>query len=45
MGGGGYYQRSYTYTLEERPPSAFVRPVVGEGLCTLTDFCTEQLEG
>ncbi len=27
-----------SYTLEGRPPSTFVRPVVGEGLCTLIDF-------
>jgi hypothetical protein len=26
------------YTLEGRPPSVFVRPVVGEGLSTVTDF-------
>jgi hypothetical protein len=26
------------YTLEWKPPSVFVRPVVGEGLSTLPDF-------
>ncbi len=33
------------YTLERKPPSAFVRPVVGEGLCTLTDFVQNSQRG
>ncbi len=33
------------YTLERKPPSAFVRPVVGEGLCSLTDFVQNSQRG
>jgi hypothetical protein len=38
-------QRSYVYTLEGKPPSVFVRPVVGEGLRSLTAFVQNSQRG
>jgi hypothetical protein len=33
------------YTLEGKPPSVFVRRVLGEGLCTLTAFVQNSRRG
>ncbi len=35
--GGQGLRGKKLYALEGKPPSALVHPVVGEGLCTLTD--------
>jgi hypothetical protein len=40
-----YVQPTKLYTLEGRPPSAFVRPVVGEGTSTLTDIVQNSRQG
>ncbi len=42
LGGG---EAKKLYTLEGKPPSAFVRPVVGEALSTLPDSVQKSWRG